>query len=155
MARPERRMDQGKSPVVDGCFRYFPRALLAVGLVSKSGCDKYKVELRDKGWLSYTESELINSEGRHILKEEIEGRYDSDSGMLHKAHIAWNALADLEKLLSDGQPLEKEDDAPTEFSNPNWDGVVDTHNFKLVCDHCNEKLAIHCGTMCLPNKVDS
>lgn len=100
-----KRYDDGKSPVVEGCFRYFPRALLAVGDVSAFGSNKYKVPLSDKNWLGLEQDRIVNSEGRHLLKEEIEGLYDSESLLLHKAHKAWNALADLEKELMKGTEL--------------------------------------------------
>ena len=97
-----KRYDDGKSPVVEGCFHYFPNALLAVGLVSKFGSDKYEVPLSEKNWLGLEQARIVNSEGRHLLKEAIEGPYDSESHLLHKAHKAWNALADLEKELAEG-----------------------------------------------------
>lgn len=103
-----KRFDDGKSPVVSGCFNYFPNALLAVGLVSKFGSDKYEVSLSEKNWLGLEQARIVNSEGRHLLKEAIEGPYDLESKLLHKAHKAWNALADLEKELMAG----------TELSNP-------------------------------------
>ena len=100
-----KRFDDGKSPVVEGCFNYFPNALLAVGLVSKFGSDKYEVPLSEKNWLGLEQARIVNSEGRHLLKEAIEGPYDSESQLLHKAHKAWNALADLEKELMSGTTL--------------------------------------------------
>ena len=36
---------------------------------------------------------------RHLLAESHTERYDDESGMLHAAHVAWNALARLEILL--------------------------------------------------------
>lgn len=95
-----KRDDSGKSPVVSGCFNYFPRALLAVGEVSQFGAIKYNVSLEEKNWLGLSEDRLINSLGRHILKLKIDGDIDPDSGLMHKAHIAWNALAVLEKELT-------------------------------------------------------
>ena len=47
---------------------------------------------------------------RHLLKPGIEGDLDSDSGLLHDAHCAWNSLARLELKLRD---LEKEADVRT------------------------------------------
>jgi hypothetical protein len=128
-------MDQGKSPVVDGCFRYFPRALLAVAMVSKSGADKYQVEFREKAWLAYTESDILNSEGRHMLKEVIEGKYDSDSNLLHKAHKAWNALAALEKELMSGTKLRQVPPAiPPMMPNVGTPGHIDHGRAEVVED---------------------
>jgi hypothetical protein len=108
-----KRFDDGKSPVVEGCFHYFPAALLAVGMVSKFGSDKYEVPLAEKNWLGLEQARIVNSEGRHLLKEAIEGAYDSESNLLHKAHKAWNALADLEKELAKGTPLEEPSELET------------------------------------------
>lgn len=104
-----KRYDQDKSPVVEGCFNYFPRALLAVGMVSKAGAEKYQVDLSEKNWLGLEQARIVNSEGRHLLNEAIEGPYDSETRLLHKAHKAWNALADLEKELEKGTALDQRD----------------------------------------------
>jgi hypothetical protein len=75
----------------------FSRALIGVSLVGTFGADKYS----DHGWLSvphginrYTDAML-----RHWLREKNGEVYDDDSGLLHAAHLAWNALAVLELKL--------------------------------------------------------
>lgn len=74
----------------------FSEALGAVGRVGTFGAAKYT----DNGWSSvplgferYTDALL-----RHLLAERRESA-DSDSGLDHAAHAAWNALARLELLL--------------------------------------------------------
>ena len=77
----------------------FGNALLAVGEVGTFGAEKYT----DHGWLSvengkerYTDALL-----RHQVKEGLGEEVDEDSGLLHAAHTAWNALAKLELQLRD------------------------------------------------------
>lgn len=97
---PGAKLDFGKVPVYQGAVDYFPRAILAVAEVSAYGAKKYAW----KGWetvpngiVRYTDAGI-----RHIFGEAVEGPYDSGpngSGLLHKAHAAWNALAALELYL--------------------------------------------------------
>lgn len=75
----------------------FANAILAVAEVGTFGASKYS----PKGWLSvpngierYDDAML-----RHFLKEQAGELRDKDSGLLHRAHFAWNALATLELKL--------------------------------------------------------
>ena len=97
------KLDAGKSLIEQGVFAYFPRALLAVADVSEHGSIKYVWG----GWKSVPGgvNRYANARGRHILKQYIEGPYDRDSDLLHKAHEAWNVLAELELMLTEGTPL--------------------------------------------------
>lgn len=90
------KLDAGK-PRLGLVFRGFARALVEVGKVGTFGANKYT----DDGWLDvpngierYTDAGL-----RHELKEAIGEEVDADSGLLHAAHKAWNALAVLELKL--------------------------------------------------------
>lgn len=75
------------------------RALNAVIEIAERGADKYSednwLDLPD-GFRRYTDAML-----RHVMAEmEEDGQHtDADSGLLHAAHAAWNALARLELLL--------------------------------------------------------
>jgi len=91
------KLDAGKSPVFRGLIDYFPRACLAVAEVSECGARKYKW----KGWQAVPDGETRYQDAlvRHICKESIEGPIDKDFGLLHSAHVAWNALAVLELKL--------------------------------------------------------
>lgn len=79
-----------------------PRALLAVAEVGTYGANKYS----DGGWLSVPEGvkRYTAARDRHRLMEAVEP-HDAESGLLHAAHDAWNALARLELLLREGSPL--------------------------------------------------
>jgi hypothetical protein len=98
---PGAKLDAGKSPVFQGAFDYFPRALKAVADVSAFGASKYAW----KGWESVPDgiNRYSNAMGRHITDEAIEGPITRDSGLLHKAHVAWNALAALELTLRENE----------------------------------------------------
>ena len=94
--QPGAKLDAGKEPM-RLILHSMPRALLEVGKIGAYGAEKYS----ENGWLEvpdgvnrYTDAML-----RHALREGIE-RCDTESGFLHAAHIAWNALARLELMLS-------------------------------------------------------
>lgn len=94
---PGAKLDDGKSPIYQGLLDYFPRACLMVADVSAVGARKYSW----KGWEKVADGPKRYADAlvRHIAKEAIEGPIDSDTGLLHKAQIAWNALAMLELIL--------------------------------------------------------
>lgn len=96
---PGAKLDEGKSPVYRGALSYFPRALFEVARVSAYGARKYAWE----GWRDVPDgyNRYQDALGRHLLLKKIEGDYDRDTRLLHDAHIAWNALATLEKRLED------------------------------------------------------
>ncbi len=90
------KLDAGK-PKPSLVFFGFPRALAAVIEVATAGAEKYT----DGGWARvpcgqtrYTDALL-----RHLEKEALGEERDQDSGSLHAAHLAWNALARLELML--------------------------------------------------------
>lgn len=91
------KRDTGKTPVFQGLFRYFPRALLAVASVSQHGFEKYQ---EWGGWkkLQDAKNRYDNAFGRHVL-EEGKGHTVDESAHLIAAHTAWNALARLELML--------------------------------------------------------
>ena len=79
-----------------GVLHSFPLAITAVSDVSAHGAGKYTW----RGWETVPDG--IDRYGdamcRHIIKER-HGERDEDSGLLHAAHAAWNALARLELIL--------------------------------------------------------
>lgn len=72
------------------------RALLAVAEVGTYGANKYS----DGGWQHVPDAfkRYTDARDRHQLFEAIEPD-DSESGLKHAAHAAWNALARLELIL--------------------------------------------------------
>lgn len=102
---PGAKLDAGKAPINRGLLGYFPLACEQVALVSLFGASKYVW----KGWQTVPDGleRYSDAMGRHMIKREIEGPFDRDSGLLHRAHAAWNALAALElelRELADKEP---------------------------------------------------
>ena len=91
------KYDGGKSPVYRGAISYFPRAISAVAAVSAFGASKYAW----KGWENVANGFDRYSDAlvRHLAYEGQDEDVDPDSGLLHAAHTAWNALARLELLI--------------------------------------------------------
>lgn len=99
---PGAKLDAGKTRLWL-VFSGFANALEEVGKVGTFGAKKYS----DDGWRStpdgadrYTDALL-----RHLLAEARGESVDADSGLLHAAHAAWNALARLELLLAETAKL--------------------------------------------------
>lgn len=94
---PGAKLDAGKAPIFQGVIDYFPRAIAQVAAVSAFGASKYAW----KGWETVPDgvNRYSNAGMRHLIDEAIEGPITIDSGLLHKAHAAWNALAALELTL--------------------------------------------------------
>lgn len=94
------KFDVGKPAIYRGVVDYFPRALYEVARVSTFGASKYAW----KGWESVPDGYNRYSDAlhRHELYKAIKDNlYDSDSGLLHDAHSAWNSLARLELYIRD------------------------------------------------------
>lgn len=95
---PGAKLDAGKNRlglVLGG----FAGALEAVGRVGTFGAAKYS----DGGWLHvpvarerYTDAFL-----RHIMRDLAGEQDDPETGLLHAAHAAWNALARLQLILNE------------------------------------------------------
>lgn len=75
----------------------FSRALTEVCAVGTFGANKYTPH----GWLSVPDAQQRYTDAmmRHWLKDQAGETVDPDSGLSHKAHFAWNALAILELAL--------------------------------------------------------
>jgi hypothetical protein len=98
------KYDAGKAPIYRGFLSYFPRAIEAVSHVSHFGATKYAWrgwENVDDGINRYTDAMV-----RHLITEGKGETLDPDSGLLHAAHTAWNALARLELILKEQEELE-------------------------------------------------
>lgn len=93
---PGAKLDAGKADV-GLLFESFPRALLEVAKVADYGAKKYT----RGGWRTVPDGQqrYKAAMGRHILAGEIETI--DESGLLHAAQVAWNALATLELKLRD------------------------------------------------------
>src|SRR5690606_37443511 len=98
---PGAKLDGGKPDL--SLLVMFGRALQAVGEVGTFGAKKYTRggwQHVPDGFTRYTAAML-----RHVFKEN-ESSVDSDSGLTHAAHAAWNALARLELMLREKENSE-------------------------------------------------
>jgi hypothetical protein len=98
---PVAKFDKGKPRVLTLVLHYFPLSLAEIARVSEYGAAKYC----ERGWQRADDG--INRYGdamvRHLLAEDAEGPVDRESGYLHAAHAAWNALARLEIMLRENR----------------------------------------------------
>ena len=91
-----KKYDEGK-PMSGLMLRDFCCALTKVAEVSTYGCLKYG---SPSGWqkVEQADTRYHNALVRHLLAEPCT-EMDEESGLLHLAHVAWNALAILELKL--------------------------------------------------------
>lgn len=94
---PGAKLDAGKPRmflVVGG----FADALVHVAKVGTYGANKYT----DNGWREVPDgvSRYTDAMLRHLLAE-THGDFDDESGLMHAAHAAWNALARLQLMLNE------------------------------------------------------
>lgn len=75
----------------------FSRALEEVARVGTLGAEKYS----PNGWKEVPDAVERYSDAmvRHMFAEAQGEAHDPEMGTLHAAHVAWNALARLEKML--------------------------------------------------------
>lgn len=75
----------------------FARALTEVSKVGTYGATKYT----EHGWVDVPNGIARYEEAamRHWLSEKAGQEFDLDTGLLHAAHNAWNALARLDLIL--------------------------------------------------------
>lgn len=99
----DKKYDQGK-PMVGQMKKDFAKALMVVAWITTYGTKKYN---QPGSWrhVENGEARYNDADGRHDLMRFIEP-YDQESGFIHEAHDAWNALAILEKKLEDHIPHE-------------------------------------------------
>lgn len=94
--------------------RGFARALEQIAAVGTMGAQKYA----DDSWLEVPNGieRYTDAEYRHLKDEHTGQMYDPQSGLLHAAHHAWNAVARLELILRQlemrGEPLKLEPGEP-------------------------------------------
>ena len=89
----EKKLDHGKT-MLGYVLLGFANALEEVGKVGTYGCQKYK-----KGsWpeVENAHERYTDAMFRHFFNEARGEKEDSESGLMHAAHGAWNALCRLE-----------------------------------------------------------
>jgi Domain of unknown function (DUF5664) len=89
-------------PQLSLLFKQFPKALEAIAKCSEYGHKKYKET--DKDYLNYTRvyggSKTYADAG---LRHRLEQGNDSESGLPHQLHVAWNALAELQLWIQENE----------------------------------------------------
>lgn len=92
-----RDIKAGKAAVLRGALQLFPRAFVAVARVSEHGATKYSWH----GWdhVPNARERYGDALARHLVAEATDGPTDPETGLLHAAQVAWNALARLELQL--------------------------------------------------------
>lgn len=95
---PGAKLDAGKH-MGGRLLGLFSRALTAVSEVGTFGAKKYT----EGGWQHVEDGfkRYEDAQMRHYLKRHMGEEVDPDSGLLHLAHEAWNALAKLELYVRD------------------------------------------------------
>lgn len=119
------KLDGGRPPVWQGLLHYFPNSCRAIAHLSGTGAKKYTWG----GWSAVEDAEAryLDAAGRHFLalaEEEYDMTYyDTEEGRKYYHHhlvsLAWNALAALEKAVTD-RDLRTEyiEDAPRKTDKP-------------------------------------
>lgn len=94
--KPGAKLDAGK-PRAGLVLGAFARSLQAVVDVGTYGANKYTAH----GWVVVPDGveRYTDAMHRHLLAEATGEAADKDTGLLHAAHAAWNALARLDLML--------------------------------------------------------
>ncbi len=96
-----KKYDGDKPPVWEGLVAYFAQALEEVSRVSGFGAKKYNVPFNEQNWAKVENgyNRYTNAMLRHVVAGGRGEECDPESGLLHDAHAAWDALARLELKL--------------------------------------------------------
>lgn len=103
MSKPFKK-DDGK-PMVELVLGDFATALLEVAKVGTMGAKKYSPH----GWkeasngLQEKIDRIADAKGRHRLYHQAGEIFDPESGLRHRAHEAWNVLAQLTLEIEEAQ----------------------------------------------------
>lgn len=103
---PGAKLDQGKNRLGLVLFG-FSRALQAVGRVGTYGAQKYS----DNGWMQVPDGKARYTDAmlRHLMSEAQGEEIDPETGLMHAAQTAWNALIRLELMLREKETTKEPD----------------------------------------------
>lgn len=93
-------------PVFSGVLQYFPHALKYVAKVSKAGNDQHHPG-SPLHWDKTKSTDEADALIRHTIDMGIDGTELDTDGILHAGKVAWRALANLERVLT--ERMERED----------------------------------------------
>lgn len=89
-------------PKMSVLFKQFPDALEAIVRCSEYGHNKYKET--DKDWLNFKRIEGGSTSYEDAnIRHRLQKGNDLESGLPHKYHIAWNALAELQLWIEENE----------------------------------------------------
>ena len=97
---PEDSAGRKQCPVATGVLDYFPDALVAVAMVSYKGNEKHNPG-KPLNWNRAKSGDEADAIVRHLLQR---GQIDPEDGLRHSAHLAWRALALLQKEIEEMRP---------------------------------------------------
>ncbi len=86
-------------PIYTGVLKYFPRALLAISQVSRTGGEQHAPG-QPLHWVKGTSTDHLDAMMRHLTDHASGVEVDTD-GEMHMAKVAWRALAQLETMLEE------------------------------------------------------
>lgn len=101
MPLPTDYKERKDTPIITGCFDYFPLALAAVARLSRKANDKHNPG-EPLHWSRGKSNDHADCLGRHLAER---GKMDEEMGESHSVHVAWRALAILQ--LEEEQRLQK------------------------------------------------
>lgn len=78
-----------ETPVVTGCFDYFPLAMAAIARLSKKANEKHNPG-QPLHWSREKSSDHADAAGRHLLER---GQIDPETGESMTVHMGWRVLA--------------------------------------------------------------
>lgn len=127
------KLDDGKAPISRGFLRYFPRAVESVSLISQFGFNKYG---EWGGWKKVDDAfnRYDDAHGRHDVSLQRGEVHCPESGKLHLAHRAWNALATLELHLLEEEAKRAEATLEQDRIDQSWsDAAFADHQEQVKC----------------------
>lgn len=100
--RPPYNKDEKRkaTPIFDGVLAYFPKAIAEVANCSRVANQQHNGDA-PMHWNKSASADELGSLTRHLV-DVASGEEVDDDGLLHRAKIAWRALASLERYL-DGE----------------------------------------------------
>lgn len=103
------KFDSGKPQIARGVLGYFPDAIGMVARCSEFGAEKYC--WGDWKYVEDGKVRYLNAIARHLTAASSNvNNIDEESGLLHLAHAAWNALAVLQLIASEKRRIEREEE---------------------------------------------
>lgn len=92
--------ERKNTPIFSGVLMYFPHALAYVAKVSKAGNDQHNPGM-PLHWDKSKSTDEADALTRHLIDMGPDGTVLDTDGVLHAGKVAWRALANLERVLTE------------------------------------------------------